>query len=155
MAELAMKQEDPRTPDVTALLRAHLQFAAEQSPEEHVHALDIGGLLDESVTFFSARDDGLLLGVGALKMLDDSHGELKSIHTAERARGRGVGRAVVDHLVDVARGRGVTRLSLETGTMEAFAPSRALYKSVGFEVSEPFGDYWENEYSVCMTMELA
>lgn len=147
--------DDPLEPEVTRLLRAHLAFAAEHSPPEHVHALDVERLVEPGVSFFSIREDGEVLGVGALKQLDGSHGELKSIHTAAAARGRGVGRAMVDHLLDVARSRGMQRVSLETGTMEAFAPSRALYESLGFAVTEPFGGYWTNEYSVCMTLALA
>jgi putative acetyltransferase len=94
------------------------------------------------------------LGVGALKVLDDEHAEIKSMHTAATARGRGVARVMLDHLLALARARGCTQVSLETGTMEAFAPARALYASAGFEVCEPFADYWDSPYSVCMTLHL-
>lgn len=154
MSEQVIAVDDPRSPDVQALLEAHLAFAHRHSPPEDVHALDIDGLLSVDVELFSLRVGGVLLGIGALKRLDDSHGELKSIHTAEAARGRGVGQAMVCYLLDVARQRGFTRVSLETGTMDAFAPSRALYRSFGFEVCEPFGDYWQSPNSVCMTLSL-
>jgi putative acetyltransferase len=147
-------QDDPRTPDVVALLERHLEFARQVTPPEDVHALDLDGLLDESVTFFSVREDGALLGIGAIKALSRSHMELKSIHTSVEARGRGVGRAMVDHLVAVARERGATRVSLETGAMDEFAPSRALYASAGFEECEPFGDYSRSRNSTFMTRRL-
>jgi len=154
MSEYLVGVDDPQSPDVCALLQAHLDFANEHSPPEDVHALDVNGLVSEDVSFFSIREDDKLLAVGALKMLDRAHGELKSIHTAAFARGRGVGAAMVDHLLDLARSRGLERVSLETGSMEAFAPSRALYESAGFEITEPFGEYWESPYSVCMTLAL-
>ncbi|HVU72752.1 MAG TPA: GNAT family N-acetyltransferase [Mycobacteriales bacterium] len=147
--------DDPRTPDVVALLERHLAFANEHSPPEDVHALDVGALLDPAITFCSARDGaGTLLGVGALKELDLTHGELKSMHTAAAARGRGVGRAMAKHLLRLARERGYERVSLETGTMAAFAPARTLYASLGFTVCPPFADYVESPNSVCMTLAL-
>jgi putative acetyltransferase len=147
--------DDPRAPDVRALLERHLSFANEHSPPEDVHALDIDGLLDPSISFFAYRVEGELLGVGALKHLDDGHAELKSMHTAAEARGRGVGRAVLDHLVALARERGYRRVSLETGTMEAFAPARAMYAKAGFVSCPPFNGYWDSPNSVCMTLVLA
>lgn len=147
--------DDPRASDVRDVLERHLAFTNAQSPPEDVHALDIAGLLDPRVTFFSFRVAGEVLGVGALKELDASHAELKSMHTAERARGRGVGRAVVNHLLDVARRRGIQRVSLETGTPPAFAAARALYASVGFRPCGPFGDYRPSPYSTFMTLSLA
>jgi len=146
--------DDPRRPDVLALLERHLDFARGVTPPEDVHALDLDGLLDVSVTFFSLRDEDRLLGIGAVKELDPYHFELKSIHTAEEARGNGVGRTVVDHLLGVARARGARRVSLETGAMEEFAPSRSLYTRVGFVECEPFGEYAPSRNSTFMTMEL-
>ena len=147
-------EDDPLRPDVTALLERHLAFAHEVTPEGHVHALDVHRLLDPSVTFFSARRDGALLGVGALRELDPSHGEVKSMHTAPAARRQGVGRAMVEHLLAVARARGYDRVSLETGTMDAFAPARELYLAIGFVPCAPFGEYTANPHSVCMTLAL-
>jgi putative acetyltransferase len=146
--------DDPRAADVRALLRRHLVFANAHSPPEDVHALDIDGLLDPAVTFYGFRRDGELLGVGALKHLDPRHGELKSMHTAEAARGHGVGRAVLAHLIGVARGRGYHRVSLETGSMAAFAPARSLYRGAGFEVGQPFGSYRPSPNSTFMTLLL-
>jgi putative acetyltransferase len=147
--------EDPRSPDVVALLETHLEFARAASPPEDVHALDVTGLLSPDVTFFTLRDDGTLLGVGALREIDPTHGEIKSMHTSEIARGNGVGRAMLDHLLDTARARGYERVSLETGTMEEFAAARALYTKAGFEVCPPFADYFDSPHSVCMTLELS
>jgi putative acetyltransferase len=146
--------DDPRTPDVRALLERHLAFANTHSPPEDVHALDVSGLVDPAVTFFSFRTDGQLLAVGAIRRIDDSHAELKSMHTAKEARGQGLGRAMVDHLIEVARERGFKQVSIETGTMEAFAPARSLYRSVGFQPCEPFGEYTYSPNSICMTLLL-
>jgi putative acetyltransferase len=140
---------------VRALLERHLAFSRAVTPPGHVHALDVAGLVDPAVSFFSARRGGALLGVGALKQLDPSHGELKSMHTAEAARGQGVGRAMVDHLLSIARVRAYRRVSLETGTMDAYAPARALYAKVGFLPCDPFGEYTANPHSTCMTIALA
>jgi putative acetyltransferase len=146
--------DDPRTADVRELLERHLAFANIHSPPEDVQALDVEGLLDPAVTFYSFRSDGELLGVGALKQLDEHHGEVKSMHTAQAARGLGVGRTILQHLLAVARERGYGRLSLETGSMEAFAPARRLYATAGFTPCEPFGDYSRSRYSFYMTLSL-
>jgi putative acetyltransferase len=146
--------DDPRASDVRELLERHLAFASSHSPPEDVHALAVDGLVDPAVTFFSFRLNGELLGVGALKQLDGHHAELKSMHTAEPARGRGIGRAMVDHLIGIARGRGIQRVSLETGSMPAFAPARSLYANAGFTVCGPFGDYRPSRNSTFMTLSL-
>jgi putative acetyltransferase len=155
MAPLRFATEDPRTEDVTALLNAHLAFSRETSPAEHVHALDVDRLLDPAVTFFTARRDTALLAMGALRELDPTRAELKSMHVQQSVRGQGMGRAMVEHLLSVARQRDYAWLGLETGTMEAFAPARRLYLSVGFTVCEPFGEYTVNAHSTCMSMRLA
>jgi putative acetyltransferase len=153
--EVVIASEDPRTPDVRALLERHLRFSHEVTPAGHVHALDIEQLVDASVTFYTAREGGVLLGVGALRELDPAHGEVKSMHTAAAARDKGVGRAVLEHLVATARARGYDRISLETGTYDAFAPARSLYVAAGFVTCPPFGEYTDNPHSVCMTLLLA
>lgn len=114
-------------------------------------AADVRELL---VTFFGYREGGRLLAVGALKRLSDEHAEVKSMHTAEEARGRGIGRAMVDHLVAVARERGFARVSLETGTGSAFASARSMYASAGFEPCAPFGDYSRTANNFYMTLAL-
>ncbi len=146
--------DDPRRPDVRALLEQHLAFALTQTPPEHSFALKVPGLLDPAITFFSLRADGLLLGVGAIRQLDPRHGEIKSMHTAEAARGRGLGRAMLVHLLGIAKARGLRRVSLETGTTAAFAPARALYESAGFTPCGPFADYKATPDNTFMTLDL-
>ena len=147
--------DDPRSADIRELLQRHLTFAHTHTPPREVHALDIDGLLDPAVTFYSCRLDGQLLAVGALKQLDPRHGEVKSMHTAAEARGRGVGRAMLHHLIAVARDRGYLRLSLETGTTEAFTAARSLYASSGFQPCGPFADYQRSPSNTFMTLSLA
>jgi putative acetyltransferase len=154
LTDLVIGVDDPTGSEVQSLLQAHLAFNRAVTPPGHVHALELDGLLDPSVTFFSAKQNDRLLGIAALKRLDDSHAEVKSMHTDERARGRGVGRALVDHLLRFAAEQGYARVSLETGAMEAFAPARSLYESCGFMRCDPFGAYSRNPYSTCMTIWL-
>jgi len=154
VAEGEISVDDPRARDVRALLERHLAFTNATSPPEDMHALDVDGLLDPAVTFFSFRRDGELLGVGALKQLDAGHAELKSMHTTAAARGRGIGGVMLAHLVGVARDRGCSRVSLETGSMSAFAPARSLYASAGFVPCEPFASYIPSPNSTFMTLSL-
>jgi putative acetyltransferase len=111
--------------------------------------------MDPAITVFSARRAGVLLGVAALSRLDEAHAELKSMHTSEAARGRGVGRAMVDHILAFAAEQNYKRVSLETGAMDAFAPARSLYTKMGFVPCEPFGAYNDNQISICMTIDLS
>jgi putative acetyltransferase len=149
-----IRADDPRAPDVRRLLARHLAFARSHSPPEDVHALDVAGLLDPDVSFFSYREGGELLAVGALKRLSGDHWEIKSMHVAQAARGRGLGRAILEHLVDAARAGGARRVSLETGSMPAFAAARALYARAGFVVCEPFGSYNHSPHSTFMTLTV-
>jgi len=142
-SEAAISADDPRRPEVRALLQRHLDFALSQTPPEHSFALDVDGLLDPTVTFVSYRDGDKVLGVAALKELDATHAEVKSMHTAAEARGRGVGRALLSHLLGIARERGYRRVSLETGTTSGFTAARALYESAGFAPTGPFAGYPE------------
>jgi putative acetyltransferase len=149
-----IRADDPRAPDVRALLERHMTEMLASTPPEHAFALDVDGLLDPAISFFSFRAGGELLGVGAIKRLDPEHAEIKSMHTAATARGRGVGRAMLDHLLGVARSEGVRRVSLETGTMAEFAAARALYESAGFTACGPFADYQPSEDNCFMTLLL-
>jgi putative acetyltransferase len=144
--------DDPRADDVRKLLARHLAFAHATTPPEDVHALDVDALVDPDVTFFSFRANGELLGVAALKRLDDQHGEIKSMHTAEAARGRGIARALLDHLITAACARGYRRLSLETGSGTAFVAARRLYASANFTPCGPFADYGSSTNSAYMTL---
>ena len=146
--------DDPRRDDIQAVLEQHLAFSRAVTPAPGVHALALEGLLDPAVTFFSALLAGELVGVGALKQLDETHGELKSMHTVRTARRQGIGVALVEHLLSVAADRNYRRVSLETGVMDAFAPARSLYAKLGFKPCPPFGQYIGSPTSVCMTIEL-
>ena len=146
--------EDPGLPEVRELLEEHLRNMHELSPPASVHALDVGKLQEPDVTFWTVRDGAILLGCGALKQLDPEHGEIKSMRTPRSLRRRGAGRAVLAHIIAVARGRGYKRLSLETGSMEAFVPAQRLYESFGFSYCDPFGDYRPDPNSVFMTLRI-
>jgi putative acetyltransferase len=152
--DLVIGVDDPTADDVRAVLARHRAYAHETTPPEGVHVLDADDLAAAGVSFFSARRDGEVVAIGALKELDPGHAEIKSMHTVESARGRGVGRALVDHLLAVAAARGYRRVSLETGNMAAFAAARALYASAGFVPCEPFGEYVGSVTSACMTIVL-
>lgn len=154
MATVEIGVDDPNAADVQELLRRHLEFARANTPPEDVHALDVGQLVDPAVTFYSYRRDGELLAVGALKQIDGRHAELKSMHTAAAARRGGIGRAMVEHLIGVARDHGFSRVSLETGSTQAFAPARLLYAEAGFTPCGPFGDYPTDRGNTFMTMAL-
>jgi putative acetyltransferase len=143
--------DDPR---IIALLGKHLEMMRAASPPDSVHALDLSGLKNPAISFWAAWDREILQGVGALKTLDASHGEIKSMHTTASARGRGIGQAMLTHIITTAKARGMTRLSLETGSMDAFIPARTLYARNGFTLCPPFGDYWDDPASVCMTREV-
>ncbi len=124
------------------------------SPPGSVHALGIEGLRRPEVTFWSAWEGSLLLGCGALKELDPTHGEVKSMRTPAALRRRGAGRALLTHIIAVARARGYERLSLETGAAAAFQPAHQLYERFGFTSCGPFGDYRDDPNSRFMTLRL-
>ena len=144
--------DDPR---VIELLHVHLTRARAETAPGSAHALDLSGLRSPDVTFWSAWEGDTLLGVGALKRLSADHGEVKSMHTAESARRRGVGGAMLRHIIGSARARGMSRLSLETGSWPYFEPARALYARHGFVECPPFGDYRPDRNSVFMTLLLS
>ena len=142
-------------PEVIALLREHLQGMAELSPPESVHALDLDGLKHPDITFWSAWGEGDdLLGCGALKRLDDGHGEIKSMRTASAHRRRGVAAAMLEHILGEAGRREYRRLSLETGSMDGFEPARSLYARYGFDYCGPFAGYRDDPNSVFMSKAL-
>ena len=142
------------TPQVAALLSAHVADMRRHSPPDSVHTLDLDWLRTPDLSFWSVWEGRGVLGCGALRQLDPLHGELKSMRTAAEHRGRGVGSLVLEHLVAEARSRGYHRLSLETGSPEAFAPARRLYARRGFVECGPFGPYAADAFSVFMTLDL-
>lgn len=146
---------DDLTGDATrALIRQHLEEMASISPPESCHALDVDGLLEPSVILWSAWDDVVLAGCGALKRLDAARAEIKSMRVADRYRGRGVGRLILEHLMAQARVAGYSSLWLETGSTEHVEPALGLYASAGFVRCPPFEDYVEDPFSVFMTRAL-
>ena len=138
---LTFHQGDLDSADVRALLDLHFAAMRSSSPPDACHVLPADGLRDAAVTFWSAREDDILLGVGALKELDPLHGEVKSMRTAPNALGRGVGRAILHHILGQARARGYRRLSLETGSTPVFEAALRLYEREGFSPCGPFGGY--------------
>ena len=146
--------DDLSRPEIHELLSEHLANMYELSPPEQVFALDLSKLKSPDITFWTVWDDDLLLGCGALKELTPTHGEIKSMRTPAKLRGRGAGRVVLNQIIKTARQRGYGLLSLETGTHPAFLPAQQLYKSAGFEESGPFADYKKNPHSLFMAIEL-
>lgn len=140
--------------DVQALLAYHFGEMRSNSPPEACHVLPIDGLRDAGVTFWAAREDGALMGVGALKELEPTHGEIKSMRTAPAALGRGVGRAILHHILAEAKARQYRRLSLETGSTQPFAAALRLYESEGFVSCGPFGGYCDTPFTRFYTREL-
>ncbi len=151
---MLIREDDLSGPEIKALLEAHLDLMRSISPPESVHALDLDALRAPEVTFWTLWEGAELLGCGALKQLDPTHGEIKSMHTAQAARRRGVARRMVEHILEEARRRGYRRLSLETGATEDFAAARGLYSGFGFTTCAPFADYVLDPFSAFMTLEL-
>jgi putative acetyltransferase len=149
-----IRVDDLRGPAIAQLLQEHLRSMALHSPPESVHALDLATLRKPDITFWSAWQDGELVGCGALKELEPFHGEIKSMRTASLHLRKGVAATLLAHILEEAQRRSYRRLSLETGSMEAFAPARSLYARLGFRQCGPFGAYVEDPYSVFMTKEL-
>ena len=143
--------DDPR---VVELLHTHLTRARTETAPGSAHALDLSGLRAPGLTFWSAWEDDAVVGVGALKRLSADHGEVKSMYTAEAARGRGVASAMLRHILAAARAQGMSRVSLETGSWPYFAPARALYARHGFVECSPFGEYRADPNSVFMRLDL-
>ncbi|BCW41839.1 N-acetyltransferase [Arthrobacter sp. StoSoilB3] len=152
---IRIEPDDPARPDVHALLSEHLADMFATSPAESVHALDHSALSHESITFWTAREDGVLLGCGALKALSAGRAEIKSMRTTAQARGRGVATRLLEHIVAEAGRRGFELLSLETGTEDYFAPARRLYARHGFTECPPFGDYTLDPHSVFMELPVS
>lgn len=149
--EIVIRTEKSLTDELAQVLQAHWLFCTSSTPIEHVYALNVSKLFSPDITVFGARINGELIGVGAMRKLDVVHAELKSMHTLAKSRGLGVGKAIVAHIEDFARSSGIERISLETGTSEAFKPARELYNSLGYESCDAFGDYVLSEDNMCMT----
>ncbi|PYS87940.1 MAG: GNAT family N-acetyltransferase [Acidobacteria bacterium] len=154
MEPYLIKLDDLSSPEIADLLAEHLHDMHKLSPPESVHALDLDELRKPDITFWSVWSDDELVGCGALKELDETHGEIKSMRTKKQIRGKGAGKFILRHIMDESRSRGYKRLSLETGSMDAFEPARRLYASHGFTICGPFADYILDPHSVFMTIEI-
>jgi putative acetyltransferase len=139
---------------IARFLEEHIHDMRSVSPPESKHALDLDGLRQPNITFWSVMDGHAIVGCGALKELDTQHGELKSMRTAASHRSQGIGAMMVQHIIDEARRRDYRRLYLETGAMPFFAPARRLYARHGFVPCGPFGNYKADPNSVFMTLAL-
>lgn len=152
---LRILRDSPLALEVLPLLQRHLDLMWASSPPESVHALDPGELAVSDVAFFTLREGPAVLGMGAVKRISDDHAEIKSMHVVAEARGRGLARVLLDHLMAEAGALGYARLSLETGVEDVFAPARALYARAGFSECPPFEGYVADPNSVFMTRLLA
>jgi putative acetyltransferase len=152
---MQISEEHPLTPDLALLFERHTADMHADTPPESIHMMDKGALAAPGIRFFVLRDGGVPLAMGAFKRIDDSHAEIKSMHVLTEARGRGLSKAMLDHLVAAARADGFARLSLETGVQPTFVAARALYAQAGFEDCGPFQGYGPDPNSVFMTKMLA
>jgi putative acetyltransferase len=151
---LEIRPDDLSGPEIADLIAIHAGTMLAASPPESCHFLPIDGLRQPSVSVWSLWEAGALLGCGALKDLGDGTGEIKSMHTREVLRGRGLGRKMLEHILAEGRRRDYTALFLETGSMDAFRPARRLYEAYGFTYCGPFSGYAEDPHSVFMTLPL-
>jgi putative acetyltransferase len=148
-------EEHPLTPDLSLLFERHTADMHAETPPESIYMMDKGALAAPGIRFFVLREGGQPLAMGAVKRIDTTHAEIKSMHVLAEARGRGLSKAMLDHLMAAARADGIARLSLETGIQSTFIAARALYRTAGFQDCGPFGDYEGDPNSVYMTKALA
>ena len=151
---MIIKIDDLTDKRTIELINTHLAGMAENSPAESIHALNVKGLKQDNITFYSAWEDNEIMGCGALKELTPIHGEVKSMRTAEKYLRKGVASAMLHHIINEAKMRGYKKLSIETGSMEAFKPAHRLYESFGFTYCEPFDNYLDDPNSLFMTINL-
>tara|TARA_Y100000588_G_C13909638_1_gene776539 strand:+ start:226 stop:699 length:474 start_codon:yes stop_codon:yes gene_type:complete len=151
---MEIREDDLRGPEIARLLQAHLDTMAAHSPPESVFALDLDALRSPDITFWTVWEEDDLVGCGALREIDNQNGEIKSMHTAAAHRGKGIAQTLLTHVLTEAKRRSYDRISLEIGSVAAFAPARALYARNGFVKTGSFGDYEENPFSLFMTLDL-
>ena len=152
---MEIKVDDPNQQEIRELLEEHLRDMALHSPPESIHALDVEALRATDITLWAVWENGELLGCGALKALDRGHAEIKSMRTTSAHRRKGVAKYLLAHILEEANRRSYARVSLETGSMEAFEPARQLYAAYGFSFCEPFAEYVNDPHSVFMTKSLS
>ena len=154
MSALVIREDDLSGSQPQALLALHLHGMQAHSPSGHVHALDLSGLKGPGVTVWSAWRGEAVAGIGALKRLGDGTGEIKSMRTHPDHLRQGVGAAILDHIITTAHAQGLARLSLETGSGEAFEPALAMYRKRGFRSGGAFGDYEASAFNQFMHLDL-
>lgn len=152
---MALKQENPMTEDLALLFQRHTQDMHADTPPESIHMLPRAALVDPAITFFVLREAGRPVAMGAVKVIEPGHGEIKSMHVLAEDRRRGLSAQMLRGLIDHARADGLTRLSLETGSQAMFLPARRLYEKAGFRACPPFVGYAPDPMSVFMTLALA
>jgi putative acetyltransferase len=146
--------DDLSGPEIAAFLEAHVAQMRSITPLESKHALDLDGLRCPEITFWSVLDSDLIIGCGAIKRLDESHAELKSMRTKTERKRTGIASCLLEHILSEAQDMGFRRISLETGSADFFQPARSLYGKFGFVYCEPFADYRPDPHSVFMTRAL-
>jgi putative acetyltransferase len=146
--------DDLSGPEIAAFLAEHVKEMRALTPLESKHALDLDALRQPEITFWSVLDAGTLVGCGAVKRLDDHHAEVKSMRTAPSRKRSGIASMMLQHIMTEAKAMGFSRLSLETGSTDAFLAARQLYEKFGFEYCAPFADYQPDPLSVFMTRTL-
>ena len=152
--DLNFRFDDLSGEPTRSLIARHLVGMRANSPPESVHALDIDALRAPDVTFWSVWVGNEIAGCGALKRLDARRGEIKSMRVDDKFLGRGIGRAILHHLIGEARAMGMESLWLETGSAESFIPALRLYESAGFTRCGPFGGYVDDPFSVFMMRQI-
>ena len=152
---VVIAEEHPLIPDLELLFQRHTADMHADTPPESIHMMDKGALAAPGIRFFVLRDAGQALAMGAFKRIDATHAEIKSMHVLHEARGRGLSKAMLEHLVAEAAADGFGRLSLETGVQPTFVAARALYARAGFQECGPFEGYTLDPNSVFMTKVLA
>ena len=150
-----IQQENPTRADLALLFARHTADMHADTPPESIHMMDAADLAIPQVHFFVLRQNGEPIAMGAFKIFETSHAEIKSMHVLSEHRGKGLSRIMLAHLVAAAKTAGVLRLSLETGSQDSFTAARVLYEKAGFTECSPFGDYVLDPMSVFMTRTLA
>lgn len=152
---MQITKESPLTADLAQLMARHTADMHADTPAESIHMMDAGQLAIPEVAFFVGREAGVPVAMGAFKRIDAEHAEVKSMHVLLEARGRGLSRLMLDHLMAQAKGAGYKRLSLETGSQPMFLPAVRLYEKAGFDICGPFEGYGLDPNSIYMTRTLA
>ncbi|MFS1526200.1 GNAT family N-acetyltransferase [Microbulbifer sp. 2304DJ12-6] len=152
---MRIEVDDLSSPLVAQFLEEHLEDMRAISPPESKHALDLEALKSSNITFWTVWDENKLAGCGAIKELDSSHAEIKSMRTDPEFRNKGIASFILEHIIEISTESGYKRLSLETGSMPFFKPAHRLYEKYGFEYCKPFADYVEDPYSKFMSKNLS